>query len=203
MIRINLLPSEDRPKQRSLRLPDKLSLGIYAAALLIIAAGGYTYLQQSHKLKGLEAKRVEQNAEEERLARQTKAIEQLEVQSALLTERLDVLRQLEAHRFENVEWLNSVNVVLPAGLWLKQLGRTTGGGKSTLEGVAEGFQPVSDLMKAMELSGQFSTVQLVKAERTMLGTRQMILFTVSAGYAGAAPPPAVTAPEPSREGKQS
>ncbi len=202
MIRINLLPSEDRPRQRSLHLPDKLSLAIFLAAFLIVAAGAYTYLQQTHRLQRLEATRVEQNAEEERLARQTKAIEQLEVQSTLLTERLDVLKQLEAHRFENVEWLNSVNLVLPAGLWLKQLGRNQGGNKSTLEGVAEGFQPVSDLMKAMELSGHFAGIQLVKAERNMLGTRQMIFFTVSAGW-GASGAPVAPQPEPSPEGKQS
>jgi Tfp pilus assembly protein PilN len=202
MIRINLLPSEDRPRQRSLRLPDKVTAAIFLAAFLIVAAGAYTYLQQTHRLKALEAKRVEQNDEEERLARQTKAIEQLEVQSALLTERLDVLRQLEAHRFENVEWLNSVNLVLPAGLWLKQLGRNQGGNRSTLEGVAEGFQPVSDLMKAMELSGQFAGVQLVKAERNLLGTRQMIFFTVSAAWGAGGAPPAM-APEPSPEGKKS
>lgn len=202
MIRINLLPGEDRPRQRQLRVPGKVSVAIYAAALLVIAAGGYTYFQQSHRLVALEAKRVEQNEEEERLARQTKAIEQLEVQSALLTQRLDVLKQLEVHRFENVEWLNSVNLVLPPGLWLKQLGRNQGGNKSTLEGVAEGFQPVSDLMKAMELSGKFNSVQLVKAERNMLGTKQMIFFTVSAAW-GAGSPPALPAPEPSPEGKTS
>jgi Tfp pilus assembly protein PilN len=202
MIRINLLPSEDRPRPRTLRLPDKVSLAVFLAAFLVIAAGAYTFLQQSHRLNALEAKRVEQNEEEERLARQTKAIEQLEVQSALLTERLDVLKQLEVHRFENVEWLNSVNTVLPAGLWLKELGRNQGGNKSTLEGVAEGFQPVSDLMKAMELSGHFGGVQLVKAERSMLGTRQMIFFTVSAAWGADGPPPAPE-PEPTPEGKKS
>ncbi|MBM4118138.1 hypothetical protein FJ251_10440 [bacterium] len=202
MIRINLLPSEDRPRQRQLRVPGKVSLAIYLGAFLIVAAGAYTFLQQSRRLAALEAKRVEQNAEEERLARQTKAIEQLEVQSALLTQRLDVLKQLEVHRFENVEWLNAVNLVLPPGLWLKQLGRSQGGNKSTLEGIAEGFQPVSDLMKAMELSGNFNTVQLVKAERNLLGTKQMIFFTVSAAWGGSGPPPA-PAPEPSPEGKTS
>lgn len=202
MIRINLLPSEDRPRPRTLRLPDKVSLAVFLAAFLVIAAGAYTFLQQSHRLSALAAKRVEQNEEEERLARQTKAIEQLEVQSALLTERLDVLKQLEVHRFENVEWLNSVNTVLPAGLWLKELGRNQGGSKSTLEGVAEGFQPVSDLMKAMELSGHFGGVQLVKAERSMLGTRQMIFFTVSAAW-GVDGPPTAPQPEPTPEGKKS
>jgi len=101
-----------------------------------------------------------------------------------------------------VEWLNSVNLVLPAGLWLKQLGRNQGGNRSTLEGVAEGFQPVSDLMKAMELSGQFAGVQLVKAERNLLGTRQMIFFTVSAAWGAAGPPPPGE-PTPSPEGKKS
>jgi Tfp pilus assembly protein PilN len=198
MIRINLLPYEDRPRPRTLPLPDRTSLIIYVAAVLVIAAGAYTLLSQGHTLRALAAKRVELNAEEERLARQTRAIEQLETQSALLSERLDLLQQLEVHRFENVEWLNSVNTVVPSNLWIKQMNRNQAGNRTTLEGVAEGFQPVSDLMKSMEQSGHFGGVQLVKAERNMLGTHPMIFFTVSAAW-GADGPPAQ--PEPAPEGK--
>jgi Tfp pilus assembly protein PilN len=198
VIRINLLPYEDRPRPRSLPLPDRTSLIIYAAAALIVAAGIYTFFSQGHTLRSLAAKRVELNAEQERLERQTRAIEQLETQSALLSERLDLLRQLEVHRFENVEWLNSVNTVVPSNLWIKQMNRNQAGNRTILEGVAEGFQPISDLMKSMEQSGRFGGVQLVKAERNMLGTRPMIYFTVSAGW-GVNGPPAAPAPVP--EGK--
>ena len=198
MIRINLLPYEDRPLPRTLPLPDRVSLIVYAAAALIVAAGVYTFFSQGHTMRSLESKRVELNAEQERLERQTRAIEQLETQSALLSERLDLLRQLEVHRFENVEWLNSVNTVVPTNLWIKQMNRNQAGNRTTLEGVAEGFQPISDLMKSMEQSGHFGGVQLVKAERNMLGTRPMIYFTVSAGW-GADGPPATPAPAP--EGK--
>lgn len=189
MIRINLLPYEDRPRPRSLPLPDRVSLVIYAFALLMLAAGVYSFLQQGSKLRGLENKRVELAQEEERLARQTKAIERLELQTALLNDRLGILRQVETHRFDNIEWLNALNGVLPDKLWLQELARNQGGNKTTLKGVAEGYRPVSRLMQSMEDSGSFASVQLVSAERGPRGGRAVINFTISADWGEAAPAP--------------
>lgn len=182
MIRINLLPLEDRPRRRSFPLPDRVSMAIYVLALLVAAAGGYSFVQQRSKLVKLADTRLELAQEEERLARQTKAIEQLELQTVLLGERLSVLQQLETHRFGNVEWMNAMNSVLPDRLWLQELTRNQGGSKTTLKGVADGFPQLSTLMKAMEESGDFSGIQLVKAERGMLGPRPMVFFTVSADW---------------------
>ena len=75
MIRINLLPLEDRPRPRNLPIPGRVSFVIYLVAFLVVAAGGYSFLQQRHTLSKLAEKRIELAAEEERLARQTKAIE--------------------------------------------------------------------------------------------------------------------------------
>ncbi len=190
MIRINLLPIEDRPRPRTLPLPDRISLAIYIVALVVVAAGAYSYFQQDGQISALETRRVELLEEEVRLARQTKAIEQLEMKTALLTERLNVLRQLEVHRFDNVEWMNALNEVLPDRLWLNELARNQGGGRTTLAGLSDGYQPVSELMKTMEEGGNFDGVQLVKAERTQHGNRSMINFTIAADWGttlGAAP----------------
>jgi Tfp pilus assembly protein PilN len=182
MIRINLLPIEDRPRPRNLPLPDRISLVIYLVALLVVAAGGFSFFQQRGQIAALGDRRVELLEEEARLARQTKAIEQLEMQTALLSERLSVLRQLEVHRFDNVEWMNALNGVLPDRLWLDELGRNQGGARTTLTGLADGYQPVSRLMKTMEESGDFAGVQLMKAERTQHGKRSLIRFTVVADW---------------------
>ncbi len=182
MIRINLLPIEDRPRPRTLPLPDRISLAIYIMALVVVAAGAYSFFQQDGQISALETRRFELLEEEARLARQTKAIEQLEMKTALLTERLNVLRQLEVHRFDNVEWMNALNDVMPDRLWLYEVARNQGGGRTTMTGLADGYQPVSQLMKTMEESGDFGGVQLVKAERTQRGNRSMISFTIAADW---------------------
>lgn len=182
MIRINLLPFEDRPRPRNLPIPGRVSFVIYLAAFLIVAAGGYSYLQQRHTLGELAEKRIELAEEEQKLTRQTKAIEQLELQTALLAERLGVLHGLEDHRYDNVEWLNELNGVLPRRLWLKQLSRNQGGGRTTLEGLAEGYKPVSKLMKSLEESSYFDGVELVKAESGNLAGKNVIFFTLSASW---------------------
>ncbi len=182
MIRINLLPIEDRPRPRSLPMPGRVSFVIYLAALIVVAAGAYSFFQQGGQIADLEARRVELLEEEARLVRQTKAIEQLEMKTALLSERLSVLQQLETHRFDNVEWMNVLNGVLPDRLWLREMARNKGGERTVMAGLSEGYQPVSRLMKSLEESGEFGNIELVKAERTMQGKRSMVAFTVAANW---------------------
>ncbi len=182
MIRINLLPAEDRSRPRTLPLPGRISLIVYGLVCALLITGVTVYFQQNGKLSALHEKKRDLAEREKVLAEKTRAIERLELQNALLEERVNLLRQLEVHRFENVEWLNALNGVLPGKLWLLKATRNQDGGRSTLEGVATGYQPISRLMRAMEDSGRFAMVQLVRAERTSSDKSSVIHFTVASDW---------------------
>jgi Tfp pilus assembly protein PilN len=182
MIRVNLLPVEERPRPRQLPLPS-LGTAITFGALFIVAlAAGLSWTLQSHQLVSLNERLAKAAQEEQRLVAQTQAIEQLETREAMLAERLQLVRQLESGRFDNIEWLNALNSVMPGRLWLEEATRNQTGTQTTLEGIAEGYRPVAELMRAMEASGRFGTVQLVRAERQSAATSLLIHFTVVASW---------------------
>ncbi len=149
MIRINLLPIEYQAKSRRIPMPNKVSIIIYGAVIAMIAAGSVGYLRQSTALSELQLRRDIAAQEETRLAAQSRAIEKMEMRAAMLGDRIRLIENLQGQRFENVSWLNAVNRVLPTQLWMVQATRNMAGGHTTVEGVAEGYQPIAKLMEAM------------------------------------------------------
>jgi len=182
MIRVNLLPLEERPKPREIPLPSLGTAITFGALIVVSVAAGLGWTLQSRQLASLNERMAHAVQEEQLLAAQTRAIEQLETRETLLAERLQLVRQLENGRFDNIEWLNELNGVMPGRLWLQTATRNQTGTQTTLEGLAEGYRPVAELMRAMEASGRFGTVQLVRAERHSAASRSMIHFTVVASW---------------------
>ena len=193
MIRINLIPLEDRPRSRRLLpLPGGMSLLVYGLGVLVLVAVLAGYLMQTRAASGMSSRLVELTQREQELNLQTRAIEEIERRSAVLQQRLALFQQLEDRRFLNIEWLNTVNDVIPSRLWLERISHNQDSAQSTIEGIATGYQPISELMRAMEESGRFVLVQLVKAERQNTESSSVIRFTVAAGWANA--PARVEAP---------
>ncbi|MBN2171047.1 MAG: PilN domain-containing protein [Candidatus Krumholzibacteriota bacterium] len=182
MIRVNLLPVEERPRPRQLPLPSLGTAITFGALFIVTLAAGLSWTLQGRQLTSLNERLARAVQEEQRLVAQTQAIEQLETREAMLAERLQLVRQLESGRFDNIEWLNALNGVMPGRLWLQQATRNQTGTQTTLEGIAEGYRPIAELMRAMEASGRFGTVQLVRAERHSAAAGAMIHFTVAASW---------------------
>ncbi|MCP4548989.1 MAG: hypothetical protein GY835_21245 [bacterium] len=182
MIKVNLLPFEDRPKARQMPLPNKWSVLIYGLVVALLAtAGGMAFLQGNEYNRKI-AEKQELDAEQKILVERTKAIERLELRTMLLQERLNVVGLLENIRYDNVMWLNSINRVLPEDLWLTSLTRNEAAGRTTLEGLADGYGPVAKLMKSMELNAAFSEVQMIKSERSSNEDNSLIYFNVVANW---------------------
>jgi Tfp pilus assembly protein PilN len=182
MIKINLLPFEDRVQKKSLVLPNLWSVVIYGLFIGLIGCIAFFWFSQGGHFDNLMAHQQQLQQEEKRLALQTKAIERMELQRTLLEDRLSILRQLETHRFDNVEWLNSVNTVLPKNLWLNRITRNGAGNRITVEGVADGFIPVSKMMASMESHFSFDRVQLITSERHTDSARSLIYFNIASNW---------------------
>lgn len=192
MIRVNLLPPEDRPASRSFSLPHRTDLLVYAACGLVLLLGLGVFAQQALRQGRLETRLATLRAQEAALAEQTRLIDELEAREIVFSQRLARLRELETVRFTSVEWLNALNGVVPGQLWLLQVSRNQQGGRSTVEGIASGYRPISELMRAMEADPSFKDVQLIKAERQDKAKNSVIHFTVAAAWASA-PPTALAA----------
>jgi Tfp pilus assembly protein PilN len=183
LIRINLLPLEYQIQRKGFDLPDRVTMVIYGSIILLILACGVSFFSQSHALVELQLRRDLALQEEKRLAIQAKTIERLEMRTAMLSGRMQVLRNLQGQRLDNVAWLNSVNLVLPGRLWILQAARNLTGTHTTIEGVSQGYRPIAELMQSMEDTGNFTAVQLMEAKREAGVKSAPIHFEVSAVWA--------------------
>ena len=148
MIRINLLPREDVPVQRTLKLPD---LGSFAPLVLVVVAVGVVVilgLYQGQKIANLEQTIAEEEAESRRLAPEIAKIKRLDQQRQSLNQRLEVISNLDRDRYFRVHLLDELNRALPDHLWIERF-EDQGGDLYAMEGVTFSNFLVSDLLQAL------------------------------------------------------
>ncbi|MFO7652499.1 MAG: PilN domain-containing protein [Candidatus Krumholzibacteriia bacterium] len=175
MIRINLLPREEAPAKRGIALPN---LGAFApvAMVLVAAAGiGAAHFYQDQKTAQLEQVIAQEEAESRRLAPEIAKIKRLNEQRQDLNERLDAITQLDRDRYHRVHLLDELNRSLPGHLWLTRF-EDVGGDRYAVEGVTFSNFLVSDFLQNLALSPYFAGVDLLVAEKGMIGEVKVVKF---------------------------
>jgi type IV pilus assembly protein PilN len=179
MIRINLLPREDVPVQRSLALPD---LGSFAPLVLVVIAVGVVTilgLYQGQKIANLEQTIAEEEAESRRLAPEIAKIKRLDQQRQSLNQRLEVISSLDRDRYFRVHLLDELNRALPDHLWIERF-EDQGGDLYAMEGVTFSNFLVSDLLQNLDRSPYFTGVTLEIAEKGRIDDVNVVKFTIKA-----------------------
>ncbi len=179
MIRINLLPQEELPKGKSIKLPQ---VGAFAPmVLLLIAAvvisGGHFH--QSKQIAALEETIAEEEAESRRLAPEIAKIKRLNKQRKDLNDRLDVITDLDRDRYFRVHLMDELNRSLPDHMWLTRF-EDIGGDSYQVEGVTFSNFLISDFLQTISNSPWFATVGLTVAEKGEIGEVQVIKFKARA-----------------------
>ena len=179
MIRINLLPREDVPVQRSLRLPD---LGTFAPLVMVVIAVGVVAilgLYQGQKIANLEQTIAEEEAESRRLAPEIAKIKRLDQQRQSLNQRLEVISSLDRDRYFRVHLLDELNRALPDHLWIERF-EDQGGDLYAMEGVTFSNFLVSDLLQNLDRSPYFTGITLEIAEKGQIDDVNVVKFTIKA-----------------------
>lgn len=179
MIRINLLPREEVPKQRQLKLPE---LSHFAPLVLVVVAlGAMTVLglYQGQKMKALEETIAAEEAESRRLAPEIAKIKRLDEQRASLNQRLTVIGELDRDRYFRVHLLDELNRALPEHLWLTRC-EDRGGDLYDLEGVTFSNFLVSDFLQNLARSPYFTAMNLEVAERGAIDQVNVVKFKMQA-----------------------
>ncbi len=165
MIRINLLGLK-KEARRGARAPavslegaklTAMALGFVALGLVVVV-GHYWYLQR--EATRLQAALTAAQDEQKRLAQVKAQYEEFQKRKAVLTNRLDVIANLQRAQTGPVEMLNSLaNVVQASGpLWLTNFENT--GDKVNIEGVAGTVDTVADFIGHLKRSGYFKNVEI-------------------------------------------
>jgi type IV pilus assembly protein PilN len=179
MIRINLLPKEEKAQRRAavnFQAGDLvLPVAILAAAGLIILG---TALSQNARIGSLNASIAEVDAQSRALAPQIEKVKRLAQERAELDLRLGIITKLERGRTQSVQLMDELARCVPDHLWMTQA-QQDASGQLSLEGVTYSNLVVSDFMSRLERSSLFSDVELGVAERGQIANKDIVKFRIS------------------------
>jgi len=179
MIRINLLPREERPTKRNIQLP-KLGAVMPVFALLLVLGlfAGFTVIQtlQVGRLKADIARAEE---ESEKLRPQIQTIQELTAKREELEHRLGVIQGLDKNRLWRVKLVDELSRCIPDHLWLTNY-EEVGTDLVKIEGVTFSNLIVADFMSRLEASPLYGDVDLNVAEKGTIDQRNVVKFTLTA-----------------------
>ena len=182
MIRVNLLPREEKGSRKAsgpsfqLKLGDMVLPGVLLAAAALVIAGA-SLSQQSRKA-GLEKSIAQVDAESRALAPQIARVNQLAQERAELDLRMGVIAKLEKGRTQSVRLMDELAKCVPDHLWLTAASQDAGS-TLRLEGVTYSNLVVSDFMSRLERSSMFANVELSVAERGNVTDKQVVKFQLT------------------------
>jgi type IV pilus assembly protein PilN len=180
MIRVNLLPREEKGQRRSVSVDLKvgdmvLPVAVVGLAALVIAG---TTMSQSSRVKALQTSIDQVDAESRALAPQIARVNQLAKERAELDLRMGIINRLEKGRTQSVRLMDELARCVPDHLWLT--GSTQDASNSlSLEGVTYSNLVVSDFMARLERSPLFANVELSVAEHGTTTGKDVVKFRLT------------------------
>jgi type IV pilus assembly protein PilN len=179
MIRINLLPPEDRVKKRQLHLPEMSTVYLVAGIAVFILAIVSISLIQGHNVKSLEKKIEIATEESKKLAPQLAKIKQITKEREEVDRRLSLITTLDRNRYFRVKLLNDLGFKVPSNCWLTNVTELSQNNFS-IDGIAFSNYTIADIITNLEASPVFTRVDLTVSEKGIINDREVMKFTLSA-----------------------
>ena len=178
MIRINLLPREDRQARRKIQLPKIGTLMPALVLLLVVVLFAAVSVFQTLQIGRLKADIARAEQEAEKLKPQIQTIQELTQKREELERRLTVIADLDKGRLQRVKLIDELSRCVPEHLWLT--GYEESGSKVQVEGVTFSNLLVADFMTRLEASPLYASVDLLVAEKGTIDQRNVVKFKVTA-----------------------
>lgn len=179
MIRINLLPPEDRIEKREFKLPEMSNVYPVVGIVLFIAVIVVTAVMQHHSVGELKGKIEVAREESKKLAPQLKRIKKITKEREEVNKRLTLITTLDRNRYFRVKLLNDVSFKLPVNCWLTDISEVTKT-NFNIDGIAFDNYKIADFMSDLKSSTLFSNVDLKIAEKGKVEDREVMKFRLSA-----------------------
>jgi type IV pilus assembly protein PilN len=182
MIKINLLPSEERSGKRKISLPT-----VSGGAILWVSLGVFVYagavagiwVLQSRKITDYETKIQALKEESARLAPQLAKIRKLTAEREEVNKRLGIIASLDKDRYLHVRMMNDLAVQVPDNCWVEEVNET-GGSAVEIKGITFSNFIIADFMTSLESSGRFTDVVLKKAQEGDIDDVRVVKFELGA-----------------------
>jgi type IV pilus assembly protein PilN len=179
MIRINLLPPEDRTKKRELHLPEMSTVWLFVGVIAFVGSMFTIGFVQHHKVRALEGKIEVAKEESRKLAPQLAKIKEITKEREEVDRRLSLITSLDRHRYFRVKLLSDISYKLPLNCWLTDITELSPN-NFNIGGVTFSNYTVADMILNLEKSPLVSSVDLRIAERGLINERDVMKFSLSA-----------------------
>ena len=180
MIKINLLPREERERKIQVRVPQAAIV-----VLVVLALGSMWWYWWSVKgdIGRLRADAAATRSEIAKNQQIIQLVEQYQRDKKQLQDRLAVIQRLVATQGIPVRLLDGISQVLPDDVWLAGVSKVSG--KLVVQGFASSHFAVANLMEALgRLKPVISGVELSFSERQMFENRPVERFEIVAAVSG-------------------
>src|SRR5262245_33188303 len=180
MIRINLLPREERVSAPKITLPkiggSLLPMGVLGGAVVLIAL---TAVLERAKVAALKSDVAEIQEEVRAIQPQVDRVKRLTTERQDLERRLDIIRQLDHGRFRSARIMDNMSREVPKYLSLTEV-KQDDSGTIMVKGMTFSNLIVADLMMAMEKNPMFANVDLVQTNKGKISERDVTEFQITA-----------------------
>jgi Tfp pilus assembly protein PilN len=173
MIQINLLPV--RQLQRQILLRQQLYM--FGAIIATVAIGvGSVWLMDRRAIAQMEAEQAELGANLERLKPIVDEVSTLERREKLLNARMETIQRLRSNQRGPVHVLDALSRNLPEQAWLETIDESAGVYK--VAGYALTNFAVADLLRNLQRSKEFASVDLISSEQAVIASREIKKFII-------------------------
>lgn len=179
MIRINLLPHEEIPRTFNFKLP---AVGAFVPVLIAVVAIGAcvgTFVVQQNNMERLQRQIAEAREETQALAPQIARIRALQREREQLDSRLDAITSLDEERYLRVHLMSEIARRMPENCWLTRV-QELSPGQVQIEGTTFSNFVVADLLRDLDSSDYYQSLELVKIERGKIKDVTVLNFTILA-----------------------
>jgi type IV pilus assembly protein PilN len=180
LIRINLLPSEQKKEARA--LGDLIVGGLVIFAVIVSILALHLYQAKALRDVNKETLRVEKRLKE--LEDVKEKVEAFKVKNAELERRIKLIQLLEQNRAAQLYVMESLAEAIPQRAWIDKFTET--GDKAKVEGIAWNEFTVSDFMKSLKSSNYFNDVELVSIQKKEMQNLPLRSFVIESNlsYSG-------------------
>ncbi len=180
MIRINLLPREERRRKSRVAIPQTTIISAVVLAAAVLGGGWYWIKMDVVRLR---EEIVVVQGEIARNKEVVKLIEQYARDKKLLHERLILVQRLAGAKNTPVLLLDGINQALPEGGWLTGINKASG--KLIIQGYASSHFVVAELMLSLQrLKPMVDNVELKFSELELYEGKPVERFEISAALSG-------------------
>ncbi len=175
MIKINLLPHRETKKlSDSIRQLIIIAAAFVCFVLAMISVHLYLYISAN----SLEEKIASEKQQLAALTKTAAEIDKVRGDKKLFEKKLEIIKALEGNRLKPVMLLDNLTSVVSSGqVWLTNFSES--GTALKLEGTARDNTSIAVLMKSLEKSGYFSSVDLVSSKQAVVANIKLQAFILS------------------------